>query len=149
MWKCVLCGLIKVFASVIRIRNCNHLSGDAEQCKNNGGIGPCLSAPATAKPQFHQLSRLQGARKYGCRFVRDYACSALARRALRSTAAGAAGAASGGETNPRTQAPLGALEKAFENSTPGAKADDACATLFFAELQLHQQRPSTTSSPRL
>ena len=56
MSKCILYGLTKVSANVTRTRNYNHLSGDAEQYKNNGDIGPCPSAPAAAKQKFNRLA---------------------------------------------------------------------------------------------
>ena len=103
-------------------------------CKNsNGGIGPCPSAPAAVKQKFHQLAV---AKAHGNAAA---TVSATLRASLEAcavaAAAGAAGAASGGETNPRTQAPPVALEKAFQRSIV-EKADGVCATLVFAELSI-------------
>ena len=100
----------------------------------NSGIGPCPSAPAAAKKKFYQLAVTKAQK------ITAAAVSATAR------AAPEAHAANDGETNWRTQAPLGAIEKAFPKLT-AEKADDVCATLFFAEqksdggraLQLHHK----------
>ena len=98
---CILCGLIKVFANVTHVqirKNCNHLSGEAEYYKKNSGIGPCPSAPVTVKHKCHQLAA------YKAHENTDTVVSTTARVALcgRRRPAGTAGAANGGETNPRT-----------------------------------------------
>ena len=124
MWKCILCGLTKVFSNVTRIRN--HLSGDAEQCKSNGGIGSCLSAPTALKQKFYRIAVSKAHDKTAA------AVSATARAAIEARAAAAAAtadAADGGGKRPRVS--LGAIEKAFQKSTAD-KVDDACAALFFA-----------------
>ena len=103
-WTCILCDFIKVLANATQIRN--RLSGDAEQCKNNGGTGPCPSAPAVVKQKFYQLAAtLQGARKGGYRHGCPRSRALRSRRAP-AAAARATGAANGGENNPRTHAPL-------------------------------------------
>ena len=111
----------------------NHLSDDAEQRQNNGGIGPCPSAPAAVKHKFYQRA-VSKTRENTVAIV-----SATARAALRARAAAAAttaaDAANGGEKNRGHRHRLGALEKAFQKST-AEKADDAFATLFFAELSI-------------
>ena len=93
----------------------------------------------SSKAEVPRARRLQGARKGAGLPPR---VSATARAALEvraaAAAAGAVGLANGGEKNPRTQAPLGSLEKALPEST-AEKAGDAHATLLFAELPVGQR----------
>ena len=116
--------------------------------QNNGGIGPCPSAPASVKQEFYQLVvSTWGARKDGFRHGRPRPRAQRSRRAPRPrrlVQLARPTAANFFLSREQTQAPLGALEKAFPKST-AEKAVDACATLFFAEFSIGRRSRAPTT----
>ena len=112
MWKCILCGLIKVFKIFTRIRN--HLStpGDAEQFKNSSDIGPCPFTLTAVNQKFYQLLQLplSKAHEKTAAVVSATACAALEAAAAAATA----DAANGGENTAETDTAVRAQECVLE-----------------------------------
>ena len=94
-------------------------------------------APVSVKHKFYQLAVSKAHESTVA------AVSASARAALEAhTAANVRRR----EKQPRTQTPLGMLEKSFQKSTAG-KADDACAALFFVEHSIGRVPRASTTQP--
>ena len=114
--------------------------------KKDGGTGPCPFASACiVRHKFHQLV-VSKTHENAVAAVSTTARAALeARAATAATAATDAANVRRRRKKPRTQVPVGALGKSLQKST-AEKADDACATVFFAELSIGR-RPHASTTP--
>ena len=94
MWKGIRCGLIKLLCE--SHTDSQPSPGDADQCKNHGGIGMCPSVPGAVIPVKQKLCQLAipMAHEKTAAAVSATARGALETRAA-AEAAGAAGAANG------------------------------------------------------
>ena len=132
VWQCVHCGLKKVFSNPGRVRN--HLTGEDQFCKKNGGVPKCSKAPEHVKQKFYKLVN-EAATKKEVDAAKNLARQRLLEQERVGDGAAVIDLVSETHVVKRTKLEDTAIGRAFGKGTSEA-ADAAVANFFHGETQI-------------